>query len=402
MRVLVANKFWYHRGGLERVMFDEIAWLEGAGHTVAHFSAAHPDNEESPWSEYFAPYLEIGADSGLSAGDKARAAARMFANRDAARLFSRLVADFEPDIIHAHGIHRQLSPSILLSAARRGVPVVQTVHDFHHVCPGDVMLRGGAVACEPRRCRRLWYGPAVSNRCVRGSRFASAVSAAETSFQRTRGAYERSVRRFISPSSFLARALVEGGWRIPCDVVPNAVPLSPVGGGGDFVLYAGRLSPEKGVEVFLKAARMAGVRAVVAGEGPLGRDLRTLFPEAVFRGRLDAVTVADLIGQSLACVVPSTCYENAPMSVLEPMAAGVPVVASRIGGIPEIVEDGVNGILLEPGNVEQLAIALVRLKNDPALAAGMGAAARRRIADHFSPEQHLSALLATYDRAMSS
>lgn len=402
MRVLVANKFWYRRGGLERVMFDEISWLEQAGHQVAHFSTTHPANDASPWSEYFVPYVELGVEGGLGVREKLVAAARMFSNHDARKRFSQLIADFRPDIIHVHGIHRQISPSILEAAHRGGVPVVQTLHDYHHICPADVLLWRGETVCEPRRCGRLCYGAAVRGRCVRKSLAASALSAAETSFQRLRRVYERSVARFISPSAFLACEMTSGGWDVPCDVVPNAVPVAGEWRGGDYVLFAGRLSREKGVSTFLAAAERAGVRAIVVGEGPLEAELRGRFSAAEFLGRVDGETVQSLIEGSLACVVASTWYENAPMSVLEPMAAGAPVVASAIGGIPELIEDGVSGLLVRSGDKQDLAMALARLREDRFLARSLGLAARERIAKHFSPEQHLCGLLQTYEAAMRS
>lgn len=402
MRVLVANKFWYRRGGLERVMFDEIAWLEKAGHDVAHFSTVHPANEYSPWREYFAPYLELGSEGGLSSGEKLTAALRMFSNPDARRRFTQLLADFQPDIIHVHGVHRQISPSILEAAHKAGIPIVQTLHDYHHICPADVLLWRGQAVCEPRRCGRLCHGAAVRGRCVRGSLAASALSAAETSFQRIRGIYERTVTRFISPSTFLADAMSSGGWSIPCDVVPNAVPVGSMWRGGKYALFAGRLSHEKGVSTLLEAAQRAGVPVKVAGEGPLTGELRSRFKSAEFLGRVGGDTVQALIEESLACVVPSTWYENAPMSVLEPMAAGAPVVASAIGGIPELVEDEVSGLLVHAGDVEDLSRALGLLRDDKGLGARLGSAARARVAQHFSPEAHLAGVLRTYEMAMHS
>ena len=402
MRVLCVNKFWYRRGGLERVMFDEIELLEGKGHEIAHFSTAHSLNLDSPWSGYFVPAADLGPGAVLSPPKKAVAALRMFSNRDAADRFEALVREFRPDIIHAHGVHRQLSPSILLVARRLGVPVVQTLHDFHHVCPADVLLLGGDVVCDPRRCGRYDYSHAALHRCVRGSLAASALSAAETGFQRVRRVYERAVTRFICPSHFLARVMSGGGWTVPLDVIPNAVPVAPLGGGGEYALFVGRLSAEKGVEVFLSAARTSGVPAVVAGEGPLSQELRCAYPEARFLGRVDGPTVESLISAAAMCVVPSRCYENAPLSVLEPMAAGVPVIASAIGGIPELLEHGVSGLLVQPGDVDELACAIRRLRDEPGLGSALGAAARQRVATCFSPEQHLQSLLHTYQTAMSA
>lgn len=406
MRVLVANKFWYRRGGLERVMFDEITWLEEAGHEVAHFSTAHRENDASPWERYFVPYLELGVDGGLTTGQKLEAAAKMFANREARSRFARLLEDFKPDVVHIHGIHRQLSPSILFETKSRGIPVVQTLHDYHHVCPADVMLRGGTVVCEPRSCGRLCYGAAIVNRCVRGSLAASLLSAAETAFQRLRRVYERCVKRFVSPCSFLRDVMAQGGWTVPCDVIPNAIqvpemPEASTREPSTYVLFAGRLSPEKGVDVLLEAASRVGIDVVVAGDGPSRCQLEKEYRSARFVGRVDGSTVNRLIAGATACVVPSRCYENASMSVLEAMAAGAPVVASAIGGIPEQIEAGVSGLLVPAGDVDALAAALVEIDSRPDAARAMGAAARERVREHFSPERHLELLLRCYEEAMA-
>lgn len=402
MRVLMASKFWYLRGGLERVMFDEIALLEAAGHEVVHFSTSHPLNTTSPWADAFAPYLEIGAGGQMGASDKARAVARMFRNRPAARAFGQLLDATRPDVVHVHGIHRQLSPSILLAAARRSVPVVHTLHDYHLVCPADVMLRGGTTTCIPRACGTLNCVPAIRNRCTRGSLAASAIAATELSFQRITRAYERSVTRFISPSRFVRELMVEGGWtRTPIDVLAPGVPApervdrTP----GEYLLYAGRLSPEKGLSVFLESARAVGAPVVVAGDGPLGDQLRRDYPEVRFVGHVDRDEVSRLLGNAAASVVPSISLENTPLGVLEAMASGVVVVASRVGGVPELLDDGVEGLLVPPGDAHALSASLQRILGDRALATSMGEAGRTRIERDFTPQRHLAGLLEIYARA---
>jgi len=403
MRILVVNKFWYRRGGLESVMFDEISWLEAAGHEVAHFSTAHPENEESTWSGYFAPYRELGAGTTLRAGQKIRAALNMFWNREAAQRFDSLLRDCRPDLVHIHGIHRQLSPSILGVSARNGVPVVQTIHDYHHLCPADVLLYPDGTPCDPRRCGVFWYGPCVAGRCVRGDLAASILSAAETSWQRVWRSYERGVARFVTPSRFSAELMRRGGWTVPCDVVPNAVPnqeRADVLGSGFCVV--GRLSREKGVDIALAAARRAQVRMTVAGEGPLGSALEAAYPEVDFVGRLDAAAVAGLIARSRAVVVPSVCFETSSMSSLEAMAAGKPVIASAIGAIPELVTSEVDGLLVRPGDFEDLTAAMRRISQDDALCACLSKAARETVATRFSPERHMEGLLAVYRAACES
>lgn len=403
-RVLVASKFWYPRGGLERVMFSEMAQLEARGIQVAHFSTTHPDNIDSPWSEYFAPYLELGAGSRLGLAGSLTAAARMFRNRVAARSFGRELDAFRPDVVHVHGIHRQISPAILFESRRRGIPVVQSLHDAHHVCPADVLLRGGCDVCEPRRCRTFDYSAAVRYRCVRGSLAASVLSAAETTFQRLTRAYERTVTRFAAPSGYLAGVMSAGGWTIPTDVVPNGVPVAATVVRADegWFLVATRLSPEKRVDIALEAAQRAGVKVVVAGEGPTSDELRSRFPDVDFVGHLDAAGVSDLLGRCRAAVLTSVVPENAPMSVLEAMAAGCPVIATRIGGIPEIVQDGVTGILAPAGDVAAVADAMRALASDPARATAMGEAGHARALSEYTLERHTDRLLEVYHRAIST
>ena len=405
VRILVANKFWYRRAGLERVMFDEISWLETAGHEVAHFSATHPENDPSPWSAYFVPYLEIGVDARTTTREKATAAARMFWSFEAARRFARLLRVFRPDIVHVHGIHRQLSPSILAEARRARVPVVQSLHDYHPICPADDLLLGGTRACEPPRCGPANVIPCALYHCIQHSRAKSALSACELLWRRWIVHYELLVDAFISPSHYLARTVKNGGLRTrPVHILPNAVPTPEASSGehgGDTFVYAGRLSREKGLMTLLRAAELAGVPLTVAGAGPLRDRLADAAPPGVvFLGRIGGDEVNELLAHARAAVVPSEWAENAPMAVLEPMALGRPVIASRMGGIPEQVRDGKEGILVERGDAVGLAAAMRVLADDPALADRLGRAARRRAATHFGPAAHTEGLIRIYDEVL--
>ena len=404
MRIVVANKFWYRRGGAESVVLAEAAALSEAGHEVAHFATAHPDNEPSPWSSYFPPYLELGGGAALTPSEKAVAAARLFHNGGGrAESSGRCSTSSGRTSSTPTGTTRQLSPSILLEARRRRVPVVQSLHDCHKVCPADLLLRAGGEACLPPRCRGLWYGPAVTNRCLKASAAVSALAAAELCFQRARHVYDRCVTRFISPSAFLAGVMADGGWTTPVDVVRNAVELraEPPRPGRAFV-YAGRLAAGKGLEVLCEAAGRAGVALSVAGDGPLRAPLAAGFPGVTFLGRLTQEDVRSLLRTARAAVLPSTCVENAPMALVEAMAAGAPVVATMTGGVPELVEDGREGLLVPPGDVEALARALSRLDDDAAYAAALGEAGRRRASREHGMPLHLEGVLAAYEKAIEA
>lgn len=401
MRILVANKFWYRRAGLERVMFDEIGWLEEAGHQVAHFSTTHPENDPSPWSGYFARYAEIGPDTALTFSEKAQAARGMFWNREAAGRFNELVAQFRPDVVHVHGIHRHLSPSILFAAKRAGVPVVQSLHDYHPICPAGDLLRGGTTVCAPPRCHRANVLPCALYRCVQGSTVKSALAGAELLWRRWVTRIDSLVDAFISPSQYLADVISAGGIRQrPVHILPNAIPaptIPPGGTNGDSFVYAGRLSREKGVRTLLRAVERANVSLAVAGEGPLRASLEAAAPPLVrFLGRLSGDEVNRLLAGCRAAVVPSEWAENAPMAVLEPMVLGRPVVATRMGGIPEQVRDGVDGILVRAGDDLELAAALRVLADDRDLADRLGSSARARATTHFDPRSHLEGLESIY------
>lgn len=253
MRVLVVSKFGYLRGGLERVMFDEIDWLRNAGHDAEFLAGADSRNEPSSLSGLFPAVHDYGAAGRASVG----AVRDMFWNKRAASAMSDALTQFRPDIVHCHGIYRHMSPSILRAAQDAAVPVIMTAHDYFLVCPGNVLLRAGSVPCSPRACGRRTFGGAIRHRCVQQSLPRSVLGASELSYQRVLGRYERMLHTVICPSQFMADALAEGGVAGPhLVVVPNAVMARPSiadrSGAGPFVVV-GRLSPEKGVSVALES-----------------------------------------------------------------------------------------------------------------------------------------------------
>jgi len=183
-------------------------------------------------------------------------------------------------------------------------------------------------------------------------------------------------------------------WRFPrgrVSVVYNGVDSRSLRGSGlddDYFLYIGRLSSEKGLLTLGEAIRATGLRLIVAGTGPLEAVLRQRFPHMQLAGHRSGLDLQALIDRSAAVVLPSEWYENCPMSVLEAMAYGKPVIASRTGGIPELVVDGETGLLFEPGNVLELRASLLALAADRKKRHALGRAARARVEEHFSLEQH--------------
>ena len=368
MRVVMVANWWYRRGGLGSVMFAEAQGLKEAGHEVVGFAAAHDENLPSPASRFFPPFVETSTGgSDMSPLTLVRAAAKIVYNRDAARLFAGLLDEVKPDLVHVHNTVRQLSPAVLGPAAKRNIPAVMTAHDFSLVCPQGLLLKGGQSACAAPDCLGGNVLRAVRYRCVKDSVAVSSLAAVENLTHRATGLYYRRLKAIMVPSHFLEGALGRGGVpRRLIRYVPNGLPIGPepasLPATGGQVLYFGRLAPEKGLDVLLSAARrLPGTSFCIAGDGPLGAALRGAAPENVrFPGHLAPPDLADEIARASVVVSPSICHENAPLSVLEAMRGGRPVVASNLGGHPELVGDA--GIVVAPGD----SSALARCHREPA------------------------------------
>lgn len=404
MRVLHVNKFLYRRGGAEGYMLDVAELQRDAGDEVAFFGMRHPDNEPQRYEAWLPDLIELEpAPHGLH---KAPAAARMIWSTSSRRGMSRVLRDFQPDIVHFHNIYHQLSPSILAGVARAGVPCVMTLHDYKLACPSYQLLDHGSL-CEACVTGGPWQ--AARRRCKDGSLAASSLLALETWLHRVSRAYSP-VDVFISPSRFLADVMVRAGvFPERMRVINHFVELTPpaTSSDGRRLVFAGRLSAEKGVDVLIEAMSMAGTQARldIAGDGPERARLEALASRhamgsrITFHGRLAKPELTRLMNRSTASVVPSRWHENQPMTVLESFAAGVPVIATSLGGLPELVRDGVDGWIIPPEDPVALARAIDCALSDPLGTARRGLSARERVAHDFSPGTHLQHLGEVYGEA---
>lgn len=399
-RLLSVNSYHYRRGGSDAVYLDHAGLMEELGWENAFFSMHHPKNYPTPWSKYFIDELEFGHD--YSAVQKLVMASKVVYSFEAQRKLRRLLDDFMPDIAHLHCIYHHQSPSILSTLSKAGVPAVMTAHDLKIACPAYKMLNETGI-CE--RCKDGSVFNVIKHRCVRGSLGASAIVAAESGLHRMLNTYQRYLSRVVVPSRFFMDKFVEWGWpREKFAYIPNYVDASrfePQYTPGGYFLYFGRLAPEKGVGTLLRAAAQAGVALKLAGTGPEDGALRALGVElggcAEFLGYQGGTALWDLIRGARAVVLPSEWYENAPMSLLESFALGKPAIGARIGGIPEMIDEGVNGWVFESGNVAALADRLREVAALPdARLEDMGKAARETVASRFSRARYVEATLSLY------
>ncbi|MEO6999262.1 MAG: glycosyltransferase [Terracoccus sp.] len=412
MRVLHVNKYLYRRGGGEGYLLDVAALQRQAGHDTAVFGMNHPDNlDDLPYADTFPRLVELEPAPRGAAG-KLTAAARMLWSPSSRRGLAETIERFRPDVVHCHNIYHQLSPSVLQAVSRAGVPCVMTLHDYKLACPSYQLLDHGSL-CDACVTGGPWQ--AARRRCKDGSFGASALLSIESSLHRLTRAYSP-VDIFIAPSEFLAGVMRSAGVypdrlrRLNHFVVPDAadeLPPSPPTHKGRFV-FGGRLSDEKGVDTLVRAVGLTpSVCLDVAGDGPQRPALEALAESVApgrvrFHGRVSRETLAGMRRGSVASVVPSRWHENQPMTVLESMGAGVPVIATSLGGLPELVRHGIDGWLVAPDDPAALASTLAEVAAAPDVARSRGLVGRERMRQDFSARAHLEGLEQIYREAAGS
>lgn len=407
MKVLFVNKFYYLRGGAERSFFETKKVLEDRKHRVIPFSMLDKRNESTPYGRYFVDNVEFNQDHTLR--EKVEMIPRVIYFHQARRRLEELLRKEKVDIAHLHNIAHQISPSILDSLRKFGIPVVQTLHDYKLICPTYLMLANQQV-CQ--RCHGRRYYHTALQRCNKGSLSASLLNAVEMYAHRFLRVYQRGVDLFIVPSRFLSRKLKEDGIRsVPTFHLPNFIDpelYRPRYGGESYCVYFGRLSPEKGLLTLIRAVRgLAGLRLLIIGEGLQRETLRDLVRRESLNnvellGPLHGEDLKRVVRNSLFVVLPSQCYENCPFSILESFALGKPVIGSDIGGIPELITPGRDGLLVNPGDVEDLRTKLQYLADEQERAVEMGMNAREKVEKKYSVEVHYQRLMEAYQQVFAS
>ena len=378
-RVLQVHTRYREAGGEDGVVEAERRLLESGGLQVRQVIFDNADLR----------------DAQSIVGD-ARLAVSAVWNRAAAATVRAAVREFRPDAVHVHNTFAAASPSIYSAA---GMPVVQTLHNYRFVCPAATAFRDGRPCLECVGRAVPW--PSVVHRSVRGSVTQSAVAAGTLAVHRLLGTFRNHVGAYLALTSFQRGLMIQGG--LPAErirVVPNFREPDPgVGSGGrSGVLYLGRLATEKGIGALIAASeRVPGVLRV-AGSGPLESAVVGAAASGSLTrlGRLDGGAAIDALRGASALVVPSIWFEGFPMVVIEAYATGTPVIASRIGSLAEIVEDGVTGLLARPDDPEDLARQILWAVDHPTEMARFGAAARVQYELRYRGPGHLAALLDVY------
>jgi glycosyltransferase involved in cell wall biosynthesis len=372
MRVLILHS-WYSSGpvsGENRVVLDEATLLRAAGHDVSVWC---PESSEGRLSA-----IKLGVSAVHS--------------RHAVREVERLIAVRKPDIVQIHNLYPNLSPSVL-RAARTRVPVVLTLHNYRLLCLPSTFVRDG-LPCESCLSHQMWRG--VVHRCYRGSLPGSAALGASLTYHRWRHSTDGIV--FAAVSKFVKEKHVAGGFDPTAIHVKHnfAWAEGRRAGSGEYFLFLGRFSEEKGIVPLLRGWGTEAPRLLVVGDGPQAKDVRAFAsPNIEVHPPVAPAAVPDVIRGARAVIVPSRCYEGAPRSIVEAYAAGVPVIAASRGAIPEFVEHGVNGLLVDDGQPDGFLRAAETLT--PKVSTKLGEGAFEAWATRFSPEVAIKATEALYE-----
>lgn len=380
LRVLVTHNAYQQRGGEDSVVEAEVAMLRQRGHEVEMLTR---HNDE---------ISQIG---------RVRLLTDTFWSPQTEDEVANLVSRFKPDVIHVHNTFPLISPSLYWAADKHGIPVVQTLHNFRLFCLGALFLRNNAV-CEDCIGRLPWRG--IVHGCYRDSSAQSAVLAGMLALHRSLGTWKTKITRYIALNEFCRNKFVEGG--LPAErlvVKPNFVdflppPEQPRSG----FLFVGRLSLEKGIATLAHGARQVPTcNFRIAGTGPEADQLGVLDNVALL-GALPGDQVQLAMQQASALVLPSICYENFPRTLVEAFASGLPVIASRIGALADLVEDGRTGLLFAPGDAADLAEKVRWAAEHPTEMLAMGRAARALYEERFTADANYLALITIYEEAIQA
>lgn len=404
MRILQVNKFFYLKGGSEAYLFSLIDGLKESGHDIAEFAMSDPKNCKSEWNDYFTSPVDYDTINLLK---KFQFAGRIIYSFEARAKIELVLDRFKPDIVHLHIFQHQLSPSILPEIKKRNIPVVYTAHDLKSVCPNYKMFSHVRI-CE--KCKGHKFYNCLINKCVKNSSLKSLVNVFEMYFHLWRKYYDL-IDLVITPSNFYRKKLVE--WGFPAHKVihvPNFLDeslFSPSYEHDGYFIYLGRLSEEKGILTLLNAMKsVPNGKLVIIGTGPLEDEIRNEISSSHLSnvelvGFQAGESLKQYIANAMFSVMPSEWYENGPISLLENFACGKPVIGADIGGIPEYISHGRDGLIFKSKNPVDLAEKINALLSGKNNLVAMGKNAREKVEKIYCKNNHIANMIQIYTQLVS-
>lgn len=346
MKILLANKFYYRRGGDCIYMLNLEQLLKQHGHEVAVFSMDYPENLDSPWKKYWPKNMS-----------KLAAFTRPFGDAEVRRKWTALLDDFKPDVVHLNNIHTQLSPVIAEIAHSREIRVVWTLHDTKLVCPCYTCTRDGKWCEECFTDKKA----VIRHKCMPGN-IPGAIIGWREILKWNKDRLQACTDKFLPPSQFLADTMVKGGYsaekmQVLCNFIDVSKVQNPSLKKGDYYVFLGRVNSVKGVPTLCKAASQLPYKLIVIGGGELLPELQAQYKDCAnieFVGQKNWDEFRPILEGARFMVLPAEWSENNPLTVIESQSLGTPVLGARIGGIPELIEENVSGKTFTSGDVEDL------------------------------------------------
>lgn len=385
MRVLLLHNRYQIQGGEDTVVAQEAEMMRSRGVAVEVF--------------------EVNNEAISGAREKIDTTLHMFYSSKMRDQVRAKIRAFKPSIMHVHNFFPRLTPSVYDAAIAEQVPVVQTLHNYRLMCSGGMFFRDDKICLDcVQSGSRL---PALQHRCYRGSLPGTAALNTMMAFHEWKGTWRTKVDRFITLTSF-ARSMFIDHAGIPGEkiiVKANVVPdIAAPEGEKHYAIYVGRLSPEKGISTILRAVQQPSfpMPLKVVGSGPLQEEVERHAADKriEFVGKRSSKEVHELVRNAKMLIAPSMWHEaGVPLVIGEAFSAGVPVITTRIQPMMSVIEHEQNGLLIEPGNDEQLCEAARRMVADPALYAHLSAEARRTYEQLYQPDTNFGALMSVYDEA---
>lgn len=407
----MVDKYYFIKGGAERYFFELKNVLESNGHEVIPFSMQHPNNFKTPYESDFVSNIEF---NGLSKVQKLKQVRKIFGrivySYEAKNAIAKIIDKVKPDVAHLHMIDHQLSPSILHALRDYNIPIIQTCHQYKLVCPSyRLFVMHKNQICE--KCVGGDFYHAVVEKCHKESRAASSLLAFESYIHKWMKIYDL-IDLFHVPSQFLGDKLIEGGipqrkiWHQFYTINLDDYPYHPTA--SDYCIYYGRLSEEKGVKNLLKAmVNTPDVNLYIMGDGPYRLFLEDFaksnrLENVKFWGNQSGEKLVNLVQNSKFVIVPSEWYDNSPLVIYESFSMGKPVIVSALGGMPELVDHGINGLHFTAGNVDELTDRIKQLWLNAEYCNHLGSNARAKAEKEFSAEVHYKRIIDIYEKLINS
>ena len=358
MKILMVNKFLYPRGGSESYMLYLAEYLKKIGHEVQFFGMYDENNTVGNSKGLYTQNMDFHS-KGIS---RFLYPFKIVYSLEAKKKIMQLIDDFKPDIVHMNNINFQLTPSIIYGIKKKGIPLVQTVHDYQMICPNHLLYNFDKnTPCE--KCTQGSYINCVKNKCIHASKIKSIIGVMEAKLYSFLKTYKK-VDLYVCPSNFLENKLLsskeyyKGKTKTIHNFINKEKFAKNIGETDSYIVYVGRLSKEKGIENIKGAAKLLPeYNFVIAGSGPDEYMLKNI-SNVKLAGFLTGDELTSLMAKAKVLLLPSVCYENCPLSILEANALGVPVVTMNSGGMAELVKNGITGTLVDEPTPEGIALKL--------------------------------------------